>query len=43
VKFTPILLVQYPENSALQAALAAANAACSALSAQLALVREMGD
>jgi len=43
VKFTPVLLVQYPTNTALQAALASANAACTALSAQLALVREMGD
>jgi hypothetical protein len=43
VKFTPILLVQFPENTTLQSALAAANAACAALAAQLALVREMGD
>jgi len=40
---TPIITVLYPNNSALLAALAAANAACSELSAQLALVREYGD
>jgi hypothetical protein len=43
VKFTPVLTLQYPSNATLLAALAAANAACTALSAQLALVREYGD
>jgi hypothetical protein len=43
VKFTPVLTLQYPTNAALLAALAAANAACSELNAQLALVREYGD
>lgn len=43
VKFSPVITVQYPTNAALLAALAAANAACAALEAQLALVREFGD
>lgn len=43
VKFTPVITQQFPTNTALLAALAAANAACSELSAQLALVREYGD
>ena len=43
VKFTPILTLQFPTNTALLSALAAANSACSVLSAQLALVREYGD
>jgi hypothetical protein len=42
-KFTPVLTVQFEDNAALLAALAAANAACAALSAELALVREYGD
>lgn len=43
VDFTPVILATYPSNTALHAALAAANAACSALHEQLALVREYGD
>jgi hypothetical protein len=43
VKFTPVLTVQFSSNAALLAALASANAACGALAAQLALVREYGD
>lgn len=43
VKFTPIIQQLYPTNSALMAALAAANAACSALHVELAAVREFGD
>lgn len=43
VKFTPVITAQFPTNTTLLAALAAANAACSELSAQLALVRDTGD
>lgn len=43
VKFTPIVQQLYPTNSALLAALAAANAACATLHAELAGVREYGD
>lgn len=43
VKFTPIITHLYPGNTALLAALTAANAACSALHEELALVREYGD
>lgn len=43
VKFTPIIVEVYPSATALHAALAAANAACSVLHQQLALVREYGD
>lgn len=43
VKFTPVITAQFPSNTTLLAALAAANAACSELSAQLALVRDTGD
>jgi len=43
VKFTPVITAQFPSNTALLAALAAANTACAALEAQLALVREFGD
>jgi len=43
VKFSPLITSQYPSNAALLAALAAANAACSALEAQLVLVRQVGD
>ena len=42
-KFTPVITAQFPTNTTLLAALAAANAACGELSAQLALVRETGD
>lgn len=42
-KFTPVIIKLYPENAALLAALAAANAACSALHEELATVREYGD
>lgn len=43
VKFTPIITLQFPTNTDLLASLAAANVACAALEAQLALVREYGD
>lgn len=42
-RFTPIILQLYPSNTALHAALAAANAACATLHAELAAVREYGD
>jgi len=42
-KFTPAIVQSYPSNAALLAALAAANAACSALGTELAAVREYGD
>lgn len=42
-KFTPILTQLYGSNVALMAALSAANAACSELSVQLAVVRQTGD
>lgn len=42
-KFTPIITAQFPSNTALLAALAAANTACAALAAQLQLVKEYGD
>jgi hypothetical protein len=42
-KFTPVITQLYPTNTALLAALAAANTACAALEAQLAAVREYGD
>ena len=41
--FTPVITRLYPDSTALLAALAAANAACSALHAELATVREYGD
>jgi len=40
---TPLITGAYPSNTALQAALAAANAACATLAAELELVREYGD
>ena len=43
VKFSPVIAVVYPGNAALQAALAAANAACAVLVDELAAVRETGD
>jgi hypothetical protein len=43
VKFTPVITELYPGNAALLAALAAANAACATLHAELATVREYGD
>ena len=43
VNFTPVIERLYGDNAALMAALAAANAACSALHAELAAVREYGD
>jgi len=43
VKFTPVITALYPTNTALLAALAAANAACAELVAQASLVRELGD
>ena len=43
VKFTPVITAQFPTNTALLAALAAANTACAALAAQLQLVRDFGD
>jgi hypothetical protein len=42
-KFAPLISALYPENAALQAALAAASAACQQLDAQLRQVREYGD
>lgn len=41
--FTPVITTLYGGNSALLAALAAANAACATLHAELAGVREYGD
>jgi hypothetical protein len=41
-KFTPILTARYGSNAELMAALTAANAACSALHAELSEVREYG-
>lgn len=41
-KFSPIIAAKYPTNAALIAALAAANAACSVLDAELKQVRETG-
>jgi hypothetical protein len=43
VQFTPVIQRTYPENTALLAALAAANAACSVLGTELEAVREYGD
>lgn len=42
-KFTPVIAAAFPENTALLAALAAANTACQQLNAELAQVREYGD
>lgn len=42
-KFSPVIASTYPGNAALMAALAAANAACSALHMELIEVREFGD
>jgi len=41
-KFTPVIIHLYPSNTALQNALTAANAACSALHEELAAVRDYG-
>jgi hypothetical protein len=41
-KFTPIIASLYPDNSALLAALAAANAACEVLHQELMDVAEVG-
>lgn len=43
VTYSPVIQSLYPANTALQAALAAANAACQTLHNQLAEVREYGD
>jgi len=43
VAFTPAIQRAYPSNSALLAALAAANAACGVLASELQEVREYGD
>lgn len=43
VKFTPVIERLYGDNPALMAALAAANAACAVLHAELATVRQHGD
>jgi hypothetical protein len=43
VKFTPVIQHLYPSNATLLAALATANAACSALHVELAAVRDYGD
>lgn len=42
-KFSPVIASLYPSNTALQAALAAANAACETLASELTAVRELGD
>lgn len=42
-KFTPIITKLYPENAALLAALAAAQAACAVLTQELSKVRAYGD
>lgn len=42
-KFTPVITSLYPSNTALLAALAAANAACAALETELQAVRDIGD
>lgn len=42
-RYGPTISALYPENVALQAALAAAGAACQTLETQLLLVREYGD
>lgn len=42
VKFSPVIQRLYPENDAVLTALAAANAACEALTAELVLIREYG-
>jgi len=41
-KFSPTIIRLYPNNAALLAALAAANTACSVLSAELAPLRDLG-
>jgi len=42
-KFAPLIATLYPSNAALQAALAAASAACQELETQLLTEREYGD
>jgi hypothetical protein len=42
-KFAPYIRTLYPDNTALQAALDAAEAACSALTEALEAVRDYGD
>ncbi len=42
-KFAPIIVLLYPSNTLLHAALTAAQAACAELAAQLVLVRDYGD
>ena len=42
-KFTPVIANAYPTNTALLAALAAANAACAELVTEASQVREFGD
>lgn len=42
-RYAPLIVSLYPSNTALQAALAAAQAACSTLSVELEQVREYGD
>lgn len=41
-KFTPVIQHYYPSNTAILAALAAANAACEALRLELEEIREYG-
>lgn len=43
IDFTPVIKQVYPTSTALHAALAAANAACSTLHDELTDVREYGD
>lgn len=42
-QFTPIITKAYPDNAALLAALAAAQAACAVLNQELSKVRAYGD
>lgn len=42
-KFTPVIIVAFPESTALHTALAGATTACSALNVELAKVRDYGD
>ena len=43
VKYESVIATQFPGNAPLLAALAAANAACGVLAAELALNRDYGD
>lgn len=41
--FGPVITARFPDNAALAAAVAAANAACGVLASELEKVREYGD